>query len=147
MSQAPKHILLVNGLVFKSNRLLVAQRSFAEINEPGYWTIPGGKVETTAGNVWRIAEKTLIKEVREETGVTIHPQANLLINNTFIRSTGEHVVAFVFAGFWRSGRARALEDTIAVHWIRPEEISQFKMSAGVRKYIRLGFKWLKNSQV
>lgn len=138
-----KHILLVNGLVFRQSKLLISQRSFTEINEPGNWTIPGGKVEQTRGNVWNIIEETLTKEIKEETGITINKGILFLTNNTFIRSTGEHVVALIFICGYKSGKAVPLDDTIDVKWISAEEINCFQFSENVGKYIQKGFKfWL-----
>ena len=78
------HLILVNAVVEKDGKILVSQRSWKETHEPGKWTIPGGKVEKTSGDVWNIIEETLKKEVMEETGVEITDNAQLLTNNTFI---------------------------------------------------------------
>lgn len=137
------HIILVNGLVEKDGKILISQRSWDEPHMPGYWTIPGGKVEKTKGNVWDILEKTLAAEVKEETGVTIGKNVELVSNNTFIRSTGQHVVALNFLCHWKSGTAKALEDTIAVKWVSSEELSNFKFPENVKEYIKAGFKRLK----
>src|SRR3989344_4095659 len=65
------HLILVNGVVFRGNKVLVSQRSWEELHEPGKWTIPGGKVEKTKGGIFKIIEKTLKDEVKEETGEDI----------------------------------------------------------------------------
>jgi 8-oxo-dGTP diphosphatase len=137
------HLILVNAVVEKDGKILVSQRSFEETHEPGKWTIPGGKVERTAGDVWNVIEETLAKEVMEETGVEIEEQAELLTNNTFIRSTGQHVVALIFLCHWKSGEAQALEDTIGVAWIFPEDLDNYQFAPNVRTYIEKGFEYLK----
>jgi len=38
------HIVLVVGAVYKKHKILIAQRSFEEIQAPGKWGLPGGKV-------------------------------------------------------------------------------------------------------
>jgi len=48
------HLILVNAVVEKGGRILISQRSFKETHQPGSWTIPGGKVERTEGDVWNI---------------------------------------------------------------------------------------------
>lgn len=136
------HLVLVNAVVEKNGKILVSQRSLEETHDPGKWTIPGGKVERTEGNVWNIIEKTLAGEVREETGVEIEDHAILLANNTFIRSTGQHVVALIFLCHWKSGEAKALEDTNDVRWITREEITNFDFSPNVDKYIHKGLDFL-----
>ena len=69
------HVVLVNGAVFRNGKVLVSQRSWKETHMPGKWTIPGGKVEKTKGGVYRVIEKTLKKEIKEEVGITIRQGA------------------------------------------------------------------------
>jgi len=137
------HLILVNAVVVKNGKILVSQRSWEETHEPGKWTIPGGKVERTKGNVWNIIEKTLADEVREETGVEIRSDIKLLTNNTFIRSTGQHVVALVFLCHFKSGKAEPLEDTIGTKWISEEELKEIKFAPNVKKYLQKGFEALR----
>lgn len=137
------HLILVNAIVKKGDKILVSQRSLEETHQPGKWTIPGGKVERTKGQVWNIIEKTLSAEVFEETGVKIKKDIILLLNNTFIRSTGQHVVALIFFCNWLSGEAKPLEDTINVKWIKREEINNFDFAPNVKKYIKAGFDYKK----
>jgi len=137
------HLILINAIVKKDDKILVSQRSLEETHQPGKWTIPGGKVERTKGQVWNIIEKTLSAEVLEETGVKIKKDATLLLNNTFIRSTGQHVVALIFLCDWKSGQAKPLEDTIDVKWIKREEINNFDFAPNVKKYLTAGFDFKK----
>lgn len=133
------HILLINALVIKDGKILIGQRSYEESHEPGRWSIPGGKVDRTEGGVWNVVEDTLKREVLEETGVQIEDSVKLITNNTFIRSTGHHVIALVFLCKWKSGEAKALEDTIDVKWISREEVGQYDFSEGVLRGINLAF--------
>jgi len=137
------HLVLVNAVVEKDGKILISQRSFKETNQPGSWTIPGGKVERTEGDVWNIIEKTLNAEVMEETGVEITENAQLLTNNTFIRSTGQHVVALIFLCHWKSGEAKPLEDTIDVKWITGQELKKMEFAPNVDIYIQKGFDAIK----
>ena len=137
------HLILVNAVVEKDGKILVSQRSFEETHQPGSWAIPVGKVERTKGNVWNIIEKTLKKEVMEETGVEIKDNTTPLTNNTFIRSTGQHVVALTFLCHWKSGKAEPLEDTINIKWITEKELKKIKFAPNVKTYIKKGFKALK----
>lgn len=136
------HLVLVNAVVEKDGKILVTQRSVEETHDPGKWTIPGGKVERTEGNVWNVIEKTLRDEVMEETGIEIEENVQLIANNTFIRSTGQHVIALMFLCHWKSGEAKPLDDTSNVKWITKEEIGEFDFSPNVDKYILQGFKLL-----
>jgi len=140
------HSVIVNAVVEKDGKILVSQRSFEEAHEPGKWTIPGGKIEKTEGDVFNIVEKTCAREVEEETGVTIKDDVHLLTNNTFIRSNGQHVIALICLCHWESGEARALEDTIDIKWISKSEIDSFEFAPNVKGYIQKGFEALKIQQ-
>jgi 8-oxo-dGTP diphosphatase len=133
------HLVLVNAVVEKDGKILVSQRSFEETHQPGSWTVPGGKVEKTQGDVWNIIEETLKKEVMEETGVEIKDDTQLLTNNTFIRSTGQHVVALIFLCHWKSGEGKPLEDTIDAKWITENELKEMEFAPNVDIYIQKGF--------
>lgn len=133
------HLILVNAVVEKKGKILVSQRSFEEVHEPGKWTIPGGKVERSKIEEWNVIENTLKKETLEETGIKIHNQVKLITNNTFIRSTGQHVVCLVFLCKWKSGKARPLEDTINIRWISKKELKLIKFAPNVDIYIKKGF--------
>ncbi len=87
----PLHSVLVNGVVFKDNTVLVAQRSWEEKHAPGCWTIPGGKVEETPGDVFNIVEETLQREIAEETGVTIVRRAPQWLRTTHLLEVTAHM--------------------------------------------------------
>jgi len=137
------HLVLVNAVVEKEGKILISQRSFKETHQPGSWTIPGGKVEKTKGNIWNIIEKTLKDELMEETGIKITNDTHLLTNNTFIRSTGQHVVALTFLCHWKSGEAKPLEDTVDIKWITEKELKNIKFAPNVDIYIKKGLEALK----
>lgn len=133
------HSVIVNAVIFNGDKVLVSQRSLEEAHEPGKWTIPGGKVERTEGDVFNIIEDTLAREVMEETGVEIEKEVQLIANNTFIRSDGQHVIAMVFKCIYKSGDARPLEDTIDCKWATKNEVEKMDFSPNVKNYILKGF--------
>lgn len=139
-NESKLHSVIVNGVVFNGNKVLVSQRSLEEAHEPGKWTIPGGKIERTEGDVFNIIEKTVAREVLEETGVEIQDTVQLITNNTFIRSNGQHVIALVFKCTYKSGEAQSLEDTISCKWATLEEVQSMEFPPNVKEYILNGFK-------
>lgn len=137
------HHVIVNAVVEKDGKILVSQRSLEEAHEPGKWTIPGGKVDRTEGDIWNVLEATCAREVKEETGVEIEDHAEFLANNTFIHSSGKHAIALIFLCHWKAGEAQALEDTIGVKWISAEELDSLEFAPNVKTYISKGFDYLK----
>ena len=136
------HLVLVNAVVENKGNILISQRSWKETHEPGKWTVPGGKVERTKGDRWNIIEQTLNKEILEETGIRIKSSVELLTNNTFIRSTGQHVISLIFLCHWKSGKAMPLEDTQNVAWIGRDKIGNYQFAPNVQIYLQMGFKRL-----
>lgn len=138
------HSLIVNALIVKGNKILISQRGLNEGHDPGKWTIPGGKVDETNGDVWNILEFTLAKEVREEVDIEIDKELKLLTNNTFIRTGGQHVVAMIFLCYWKSGIAKPSEDTNDLAWVSLGDIDKYDFSPNVKKYLKKGFEVLAN---
>lgn len=129
------HIILVNAVVEKDGRFLISQRSLNESHMPGWWSIPGGKVDRTEGGVDGVLVKTLKREIREEVNVEIEDDPVLVHNGTFIRSTGHHVVEFMFLCRWKSGEALPLEDTQAVAWVDPRDLDKYEMDQEMKRRI------------
>ena len=134
------HSIITNALIVKDDRILISQRALNEKHDPLKWTIPGGKVEKTEGNVFNILEKTLKREVKEEVGLTIKDDIRLISNNTFIRTGGQHVVALIFICYWKSGVAKPKEDTNDVKWICENDLKLYDFSPNVEEYLKQGFK-------
>lgn len=53
-------------LLVKGNKYLMVKRSFEEESYPGYWGVPGGKMEEGES-----PEDALIREIKEELGIII----------------------------------------------------------------------------
>ncbi len=139
LAKGETHIVLVNGFVEKEGKILISQRSFEESQAPGKWTVPGGKIKQTKGNVSNIIEKTLKDEVKEEAGIEIKDEIHLLGNSTFIRSTSHHVISLNFLCHWKAGKPRALEDTIDVKWISSPDLNKFDFAPSVKDYLKRAF--------
>lgn len=131
------HIVLVTGVIEKNGKFLIAQRSFDESHLPGWWSIPGGKVERTDTIVQNILEKTLKREIMEEVCVEIENNPKLISDSTFARSTGHPVIWLVFHCFWKSGEAKALDECIDVAWVGPGDLNKYKVSAEITNLIKL----------
>lgn len=143
-SEEKKYSVIVNGVVVKDGKILIAQRSDEEKHVPGRWSPPGGKLDETS-IVWHALEKTVKKEVFEETGIEVEDEMQLLINNTFKHEEDNLlVISIVFLCKYKGGEARPLEDTMAVKWINENEIDNFEFPhTNVKNYIVKAFEYLK----
>jgi 8-oxo-dGTP pyrophosphatase MutT (NUDIX family) len=137
--RAKFHIVLVQAVVFKGNKALIAQRSLEELQSPGLWALPGGKVESHGDEV-DVIEQTLSDEFLEEVGIRLKKEMSYLKSGSFVRSDGASVVKLCFCAEWKSGEAQPLEDSIAVAWIDEDELDSFDFAPSTRELLELGFK-------
>ncbi|MFA6271169.1 MAG: NUDIX domain-containing protein [Candidatus Paceibacterota bacterium] len=127
--------ILVNGVVFNGNKVLISRRSWQEEHMPGRWTIPGGKVDHSEEDKINILQQTAKREVLEETGVEIENDMELVTNNSYVKENGQHVVAVVFKCRYKSGEAEPLEDTIDCKWATIDEVKAIDFPPHVKEYI------------
>jgi len=134
----PLHVVAVNAIVKKEDKYLLARRSYKDDQSPGEWSFPGGKVENGVGK--NRLQETLDKEIMEEVGIEITEDIELVYNDSFIRSSGDHVIMMTFLCHWKVGEAKPLEDQEEVAWLTAEEISTMK---DLPEYTRnrLNFLW------
>ncbi len=129
------HVILVVGFVKKGNKILLAKRSSSDPQAGGQWSIPGGKVDVEIGD--GVVEKTLSREILEETGVVVNGRFKYLGSDAFIRVSGHHVVSLVFLCNYKSGKARPLEDQEEVHWFTLSELKKIQLPGHLIKRVRL----------
>ncbi len=137
------HIVFVAAAINKNGKILIGKRGMEESHEPGKWALPGGKVDQTNGGEEHILEKTVCREVLEETGLKIDfKKVRYIYSNTFIRSTGHHVVALIILCPWKSGIPKPLEDTIELTWVSPKDLKEnkFDWAHGTKESLKIAFK-------
>lgn len=133
------NIVLAIGVVEKEGKFLIAQRSFEELQAPGKWSLPGGKVEVKGDNL-DILETALKREIKEEVGIVIDEDPIYVRSGSFIRVDKAPVVSIFFLCKWQSGRAKPLEDSIDVAWISIEDLNKFDFATGVKKALKEAYK-------
>ena len=129
--------LAVSAAIIRDGHVLVARR--AKGASTGLYTLPGGVVE--AGETLHAA---VIREVAEETGITIEPVA-LAGQREFITrddagKVSRHFVILCFAARWLAGEGTPqIEELSALRWLRPEELSMLKTTEGLADIVAAAF--------
>jgi 8-oxo-dGTP diphosphatase len=132
--QYPPHPLLgVGALIFRRNRILLIRRGKPPLQ--GYWSLPGGLVETGER-----LEDAIIREVLEETGLTVRPKYLAEIFERIMRDkkgrTEYHYVLADYVCRIVRGAPRAADDASAVDWFKLEELERIQLTAGTLDVIR-----------
>ncbi len=129
--------LAVSAAVIRDGRVLVARR--AKGASTGLYTLPGGVVE--AGET---LHQAVVREIAEETGITIEPVA-LAGQREFITrddagKVSRHFVILCFASRWLAGEGKpALEELSELVWLRPSEVTGLNTTEGLADIIAAAF--------
>ncbi len=142
-----KYSVITNGIIVKDDKILLAQRSNKEKHGPNRWSPPGGKLEER-GLTWHALEKTVKREILEETGIKVKDKMHLLVNNTFCHEEDNlQVISIVFLCKHESGKAQPMEDTSKVKWIKKNEINNFNFTHdNVKNYVVKAFDFIENKK-
>ena len=115
-------VIDVEGAVERNGEYLMIVRGQAESHAPGALSFPGGKVEPTDGPD-NALESALRREVREETGVEVHPTVTYVESGLFDMDDGRKALAVVFLCHYRAGSpSPGSEEVESVQWMTPDEI-------------------------
>jgi ADP-ribose pyrophosphatase YjhB (NUDIX family) len=132
--------LAVSAAIIRDGRILVVRR--ARPPATSIFTLPGGVVE--AGETLTAA---VIREIREETGLTIEPVA-LAGHREFIQRDDDgrikrHFVILAFAARWLGGEPVLNEELAEVRWIEPAEFAGLNTTEGLAEIIALAYERLR----
>jgi 8-oxo-dGTP pyrophosphatase MutT (NUDIX family) len=107
---SPRHsVSVAAAIVDESGQLLAVRR-----RDNGHWEPPGGILE-----LHETIPAGLVREVREETGLEIEPQALSGVYKNMHRG----IVALVFRCRIIGGEPRPTREAEQVSWLSPDEIS------------------------
>jgi ADP-ribose pyrophosphatase YjhB (NUDIX family) len=126
-------VLGVGALIYDGSRILLIERGQPPL--VGYWSLPGGAVETGER-----LEDAIIREVREETGLTVATES---IATVFERVMPDpagvceyHYVLIDFYCTILGGEMRAGSDSRSVAWIEMDALDSLLMTEGTREVIQ-----------
>lgn len=136
MSGLPdRPVIGVGGVLIHEGKALLIRRG----KEPlcGRWVVPGGTVE-----VGETLEEALVREMKEETGLTIEPLGLLTVFDRIHREPERVVYHYVIVDYlcrFVAGEARAGSDAEALAWARPDELDAYDLPEKALEVVRDAF--------
>ena len=130
-------ILGVGALIFNRGKILLVERGKEPLK--GYWSLPGGVLETG-----ETLEQGIVREVREETGLEVQPLKVLEIFERIIRDAQGapeyHYVLIDYICRVTGGSLRAADDASRAAWVPRRLLSSYQITDGTLPVIEKGFR-------
>jgi 8-oxo-dGTP diphosphatase len=125
-------ILAVSAAIFRDGKVLIVRRARAPAL--GIYTLPGGGVE-----VGETLAQAVVREVREETALTIEPVALAGYREAITRDheghVARHFVILPFAARWQAGEPALNEELCEAAWLDPLQIAGLVTTAGLAEIV------------
>ena len=104
----------------------------------GYWSIPGGLVETG-----ETLDQAVRREVLEETGLRVKPVEMFGIFERVMRDghgrAENHYLLMDYVCAVTGGKLRAGDDVARVEWVARKHLGDYKMTEGTREVIERAY--------
>ena len=128
--------LAASAAIVRDGKILVVRRARPPAH--GLFTLPGGVVE-----VGETLAQAVVREVSEETGLTIEPVALAGFRETIVRDAQarveRHFVILCFAARWRAGEPVLNEELSEARWIDPAELADLSTTPGLAEIVAAAF--------
>jgi ADP-ribose pyrophosphatase YjhB (NUDIX family) len=127
----------VGAIIFRRDRVLLVERGKSPLK--GYWSLPGGAVETGER-----LEEGVRREVLEETGLVVKPVRLFTIFERIMRDKqGEAEYHYVLVDYLcrvTGGSLEAASDVSRVAWVARTGLSRYKITEGTLPVIERAFR-------
>lgn len=129
-------MLGVGALIFDGPRLLIVERGREPLK--GYWSLPGGAVETGE----RLAD-AIAREVLEETGLVVVPVRMFEIFERIMPDAGGqteyHYVLMDYICKVTGGTLAAGDDVSRVEWVTQQDLARYRLTEGTLEVIERAY--------
>ncbi len=124
----------VGAIIIEDSHVLLVKRGHPPL--AGEWSIPGGVLE-----VGELLKEAAVREVKEETGLTVEPGEILGVFDRLIHNGNRvqyHYVLIDFLCRRIEGLLQPGSDAEEVRWFTAEEIPSLNLAADTAEVIRKG---------
>ena len=141
-SYPERPFLAVSAAIVRAGQVLLVRR--ARPPAAGLFSLPGGVVE-----LGETLEEAVVREVREETGLTIEPVGLAGFRETIVRDGDarieRHFVILPFAARWRAGEVELNEELSEARWLEPAGIAELPTTPGLGEIVANALKRLQDA--
>jgi 8-oxo-dGTP diphosphatase len=138
-------VLIANRCIVldKQGRILLLQRSFKDVFDPGKWEFPGGKLEQGQDT-----SNALEKEVLEEAGIMVVPITYIAYTYSEVNTSGKYkgytYVLIVGIAKHINGQVILSEEHETYKWVTEKEALKMDIRDEIRKALIVLFPTIKN---
>ena len=126
----------MGALIFNADAILLVERAGEPLK--GYWSLPGGLVETG-----ELIEDAVKREVREETGLDVEPAYRFDIFERIMRDPDGrpeyHYVLVDYVCTVTGGEMRPADDVSRVEWVPREKLRDYKITSGTLEAVERAY--------
>jgi 8-oxo-dGTP pyrophosphatase MutT (NUDIX family) len=143
------HEVVVTAIIKKDDKYLITRRSITKKRFPGKWTVPGGKLETgdyanlpkeTESYWYNVLEKTLKREVEEETGLLIE-NITYVTSLATVHEDGAPSLVISCVADYKSGKVKLQSgEADEFAWVNLKEAKKYDFIDGIYEEIVMAAK-------
>ena len=130
----------MSAAIARDGKVLLVRRARPPAN--GLYSLPGGLVE-----IGETLHEALVREIREETRLTIEPLGLAGFRETIIRDPDNrierHFVILPFAARWIAGEAHLNEELSEARWVEPAAVAGLPTTPGLAAIVTAAFEQLR----
>ncbi|PIR57670.1 MAG: hypothetical protein COU71_02810 [Parcubacteria group bacterium CG10_big_fil_rev_8_21_14_0_10_38_31] len=150
------HEVAITAIIIKDEKYLITRRSPSKKKFPGMWTVPGGRMEKsdylkipkdTNHHWYNVLEKTLRREVKEETALDID-NIWYVTSLAMIGKDGVPSLIISCAADYTGGEVKLQEEECdEFAWVSLEESKNYDLIEGIYEELAMTEKKIKGEKI